>query len=319
MSGAIPARGHFIWFGSSFPWVNELAIRSCLERSELEQVILHHDQSLDPARLESLRKLPGFEARLIDGPALFRRARPERAAELSELFEALERPNARANLSRAAILADEGGIYLDMDTVTLSSLRPLLADGAFCGEEHVAWPGRVKQSRRLDWWAAALLRDGVRFGLAHLPSGWKPFRAVAGGYPTAANNAVLGASPGHPFMVRLLDAMLELPKARRTVAYALGTHLLQAELAKNPGGVRIHPPEAFYPLGPEISRQWFRVGPAPDLEGVLGTGCRLVHWYASVHTRKIVPRIDPAYVRAHADEQLFSALARPFLPGRGAP
>ena len=40
---------------------------------------------------------------------------------------------------------------------------------------------------------------------------------------------------------------------------------------------------------------------------------RIVHWYASVRTKKIVPQIDPAYVRRNARTQLFSALALPFV------
>ena len=78
-------------------------------------------------------------------------------------------------------------------------------------------------------------------------------------------------------------------------------------------GFVVHPPEVFYPLGPEISHQWFRVRPRVALDEALSPATRVVHWYASVENRALYERIDPAYVRAHAERQLFSALVRPFV------
>ena len=43
---------------------------------------------------------------------------------------------------------------------------------------------------------------------------------------------------------------------------------------------------------------------------MLRPSTRVVHWYASVKTKHLVPRIDEAYVEEHASTQLFSALAR---------
>lgn len=309
----IPALGHFIWFGRSFPWVNELAVRSALVRGRLERVILHHDGAIPEAALDRLRALDGFEARLVDPGASFAAAE---APELGRVYAALERPNARANVLRAVLLLAEGGVYLDMDTVTVRPLEPLLSDGAFCGEERVVWPAWVKRSRRPDVLVRALVQDGLRFGCAMSPRGWRLFRRVEGWYPTAVNNAVLGAAPGHPFVRALVDAMIRLPEARRRVPYALGTHLLQTEVATwaDPDApVRVHPPEVFYPLGPVLSRHWFGEAEGVFLDEVVGPSTRVVHWYASVRTRAVVPSIGPEHVRARADRELFSALARPFV------
>ena len=48
---------------------------------------------------------------------------------------------------RLAILYAEGGVYLDIDTVTVRSLRDLCAEAAaFCGEERIVFPASVRRS-----------------------------------------------------------------------------------------------------------------------------------------------------------------------------
>jgi hypothetical protein len=154
-----------------------------------------------------------------------------------------------------------------------------------------------------------LLRDVMR----RLPEGYRSFRRVEGLYALAPNNAVLGARANHPFLLSLLDGMLRLPREQALSRYALGTHLLQETVAKFRGsGLVVHPPEVFYPLGPEISQHWFRMRRHVDLTSVLTAETRLVHWYASVRTRRLVPRIDAAYVRKNEQRQLLSALLAPY-------
>ena len=97
--------------------------------------------------------------------------------------------------------------------------------------------------------------------------------------------------------------------------FALGTHLLQDAVSRHTGLIEVHPAPVFYPLGPEISEHWFRSVRKPKLDAVLSPATRVVHWYASVRTRDLVPQVDPDWVRAHADRQLFSALALPFVDG----
>lgn len=321
-SGMVPAVAHFIWFGRTFWWVNALAIRSCCQRGEFERVVLHHDEDLAeiPAFAE-LSTLPNFEARRLEPDAVLRRT-GKLGPALIQLYGALEKPNARANVIRAAILALEGGVYLDTDTVTVRSLAPLRTSAAFCGQERVVFPVREIRDRRLKRFVRSGALMAAREVCRLLPDGWRRFRKVEDRFPLAVNNAVLGATAGHPFVWALLEAMVALPVDRRRVPYALGTHLLQDQVAAyGSDDLMVHPPSVFFPLGPEISHHWFRIRGdrwrAPPLDEVIQPDTRVVHWYASVRTRNIVPYIDPDYVRSNADRQLFSALARPFVEGGG--
>jgi hypothetical protein len=226
----------------------------------------------------------------------------------------LDSPAALSNVLRIAILFSEGGVYLDLDTVTIASLAWLRQEGGFfCGLERLAFPAGVKPLPNLPRFGLALGQAAVRSALSRLSDGWRWFRAIEPWYPAAANNAVLGSEPEHPFCARLLRAMAALSPGRRRVRYALGTRLLQAELAEGDHpGLRVLPPPVFYPLGPEISQHWFRVRPQARLSDVVGNRTRVVHWYAS-NRRRSKEQITPDFVRRHADRQWFSALALPFV------
>lgn len=312
----IPPVAHFIWFGAQLPWVHALAIHSAARRGGFEQVILHHADDLSRTSVwPGLRALPGFVARRIDPGELFE-AVGER--ELATIYATLTAPAARANVLRAAILAVHGGVYLDLDTITVRSLEPLRRScGAFCGEERVVWPASVRRSKSALVQAKGVARAAVRELCRVMPDGWRRFRAIESRYPAAANNAVLAATPGHAFVQRLLANMIAVPAERRTVRFALGTHLLQDTLAQaREVDLCVLPPPVFYPLGPEISHHWFRERRSVakrELDEVVGDETLVVHWYASVRTNELVPRIDAQYVRAHADRQLFAALALPLL------
>jgi hypothetical protein len=311
----IPNVAHFIWFGAQLPWVHTLALRSAARSGGFERVILHHADELSRTPVwPELLAIPGFEARRIDARALdrmFASIDPGGDA-LRNIYTQLHAPAARANVLRVVILAAEGGVYLDLDTITVRSLEPLRREhGAFCGTEHLVYPVALRRAKGLSVRLQALARSGVRDLHRRLPGGWRSFRAFEHLYPTAANNAVLGATPGHPFVRRLIDGMLAVPEQRRLVRFALGTHLLQDTLAQaREPDLAVLPPRVFYPLGPEISEHWFRIRrELPPLEQVIGPDTLVVHWYASVRTQKLVPTIDAAYVRARAKQQLLSALA----------
>ncbi len=311
----IPRTAHFIWFGTAFPWVHALAIRSAAVRGGFERVVLHHSDDLEDAPWWSeAARTPGFTARRIDEPALFQAAGVDGEA-LLEVYRDLEKPEARANVLRAAILAAEGGVYLDMDTVTVASFEDLLKDvGAFYGLERIAFPGAVRQSRRPDVWTGAFARAGFREACRRRRDGWRLFRRLEGRYPLAANNAVLGAEASHPFLLDLLRRMIALPDERRKIRFSLGTHLLQdaADACTDPT-VRALPPETFFPVGPEVSEHWFREDSTARAGDLVLPGTLVVHWYASVRTKAIVPHITPDYVRSHRATQAFSELASEFI------
>ncbi|WP_428268764.1 glycosyltransferase [Haliangium sp.] len=310
----IPKLAHFIWLGSSFPWIYGMALRSAAVRGGFDQVYLHHrdDISTTPGWAAAMDH-PRVQARRLEPERVLAGAGP-RGDALVALYGRLSKPAAQTNMVRAALLATEGGVYLDTDTVTVRSFEPLLATGVFCGRERIALTGEVRRARR----PGPLLGAGARLALRELfrllPGGWRGFRRVEPWFHLAVNNAVLGAQPGHPFILGMLDRMLALPPARQLVRYALGTVLLQGAVADWEGDdLVVHPPERFYPLGPEISEHWFRPTQAPALDQVMGPDTTLVHWYASVRTKRYVPQFDPAYVRAHRDRQLLSALLAEFL------
>jgi mannosyltransferase OCH1-like enzyme len=281
----IPSLAHFIWLGRRLPWLNALSPKTCAAHGGFEKIVVHHTDEIEPADLEELRDVPRLE---------------------------LERPAAKANVLRIALLSSRGGVYLDMDTVTIASLSPLRQDCAvFYGVEHLAYPGTVYRSRSPGPWLGAFARAAVRDVLRRLPEGYRTFRSISQLYPRAANNAVIGAAPGHPFLKAMLNRMLAMTPAERAVRYALGTSLLQAVAAESwQSDVVVHPPEVFYPLGPVISEHWFRERPSARLENVLDERTRVVHWYASVRTERHVERMDRAFIERHADRQLISALVK---------
>ncbi len=310
----IPPVAHFIWFGRSLLWVHVLAIRSAIERGGFERVILHHADDLSQSPWwGELSAIPDFEARKLEPEALLSRC--PQGQQLVTIYRELTEPAGKANMMRAALLYLEGGVFLDSDTVTVASFRPLMSlGGVFCGEERINRPYAVRVSRSLKVLIPMFIRRLIRSALRELPRGWKAFRSIEHFYPAAVNNAVLGSEPGHPFISQLLGRMVALPAERRTVRYALGTHLLQQLVADYRGpDLRIMTPHRFYPLGPEISIHWFRHTRHARISEVLRPDTILVHWYASVRTKSIVPQINPAYVKARSQTQLFSALASAFV------
>lgn len=311
----IPGIAHFIWFGTALPWAHVLSIQSAAARGGFERVVLHHADDLSASPWwPALLSTPGFEARPLDPRAVLHQAGPH-GPELSRLFDRMNKPAAKANMVRAALLYQEGGVYLDLDTVTIKSLTPLRQEAAvFCGEEHIALPHDVAHNRSPGVLVAAGLRLAARDVLRRLPDGWRHFRHIEGFYHRAVNNAVFASAPEHPFVAELLRRMIVMDPAQQMVRFALGTHLLQKVVRDYDGDdLRVHAPPAFYPLPPEISEHWFRPTPALALDEALLPETCVVHWYASVRTKHIVPRIDPEHVRRHAHEELFSALALPFL------
>jgi hypothetical protein len=310
----IPAVAHFVWIGRRVSFVHWIAAASAAKRGDFSDVVFHHLDSLEAsAAAHRLAEENGVTLAKLDAIPLLEAVDPR----LVELYRELEAPAARSNVLRVALLMQRGGVYLDTDTVTLRSFQPLRARaGAFCGEERLVFPG----SRRSFWAsrlappaiARVLLRDVCR----RVPAGYRWFRHLAPYYPTAVNNAVLGAEPGHPFLLDLVERMLAVPPEERRVRFALGTHLLQRAVRESRcADLEVLPPDVFYPLGPEISEHWFKARAQVRLEDAVRPETLLVHWYASVRTEPYVSRIDHAWIGAHAGRELFSTLVLEALGG----
>lgn len=304
----IPPVAHFVWYGQTLPWVYAQAVRSAAVRGGFARVVLHHRDELSHCTVwPDLLRLPNFEARFLEEKNILRKAGGGELAGFAD--EPLSFP-ARSNLVRAALLYTEGGVYLDTDTVTVRSLTGLReASTAFLGLERIVFPHWVCRSRNPLVLIKAGLKDATRYVFRLLPYGYLFFPRLAPWYHLAANNAVLAAQPGHPFLASLLAAMVQVPEKQRRVPYALGTHILQSTLEQYSGrDVQTYGPEYFFPLGPQISQHWFRRGNKRPLEEVIGAETRVVHWYASDVNKSLIRRIDADYVKTNASHQLFSKL-----------
>jgi hypothetical protein len=308
----IPARAHFCWIGASLPWAYVFAVLSAAERSELPEVILHHTDTLeDGAERRALENAPHVQLSRIDPLAYLTEAGDALGlgGGLTALYHGLDSPVMRADVLRAAILYRQGGVYLDLDTITTASLLPLLDTPHFVGSEFIVWPHSVRASRSPIVWARHLALDLLRKILRKAPHGWKMFRRAEKFYFRGVNNAVIGAAANSRLLADYLRAMVALSPERRAQAYALGPDLLQAVVdGYRQDDLIIQEPEVFYPLPPEISEHWFRIGRGVRLGAVLSAETRVAHWYASVRTKSQVALIDPAYVREHRERQLYSAL-----------
>ncbi|WP_227308197.1 glycosyltransferase [Acidisoma cellulosilyticum] len=277
-------------------------------------MVLHHTHALeDCPELGALRSHQGVRLSRIDPLAVLAQAGealgPGKSEALAAMYGRLDSPVVRSDILRAAVLFIEGGVYLDLDTITTQSLRPLLQAPFFVGCEYVVWPGAALQNRTPSLLIRQVGLDLMRKVLRSLPGGWRAFRVIQGLYFRNVNNAVMGAEAGAPLLAAYLLAMLEVPSERQALPYALGPHLLQAVIQRKPGtDLVVHPPETFSPLPPEISEHWFRIGRLGTVGAALTEETRLVHWYASIRTAASVADINPAYIQENRQRQMYSQL-----------
>jgi hypothetical protein len=286
----------------------------------MDRIILHHTDDLeDTPVVQALLTSPGISLERIDATALLGETEVELGLQggLTRLYAGLSAPSRQSDMLRMAILYQQGGVYLDMDTVTVDSLLPLLDAGVFIGTERIVWPYWVYKSRSPVVWVRHLGLDLSRKLMRAAPGGWRAFLAVQGMYPAAANNAVIGAPARSPLCAAVLRRMAAMPADQIPAAYALGPDLVQAMLEETTfEDFTIHRPAAFYPLAPEISGHWFRPcrNAQTALAQIIEPATKIVHWYASVRTGAYVAEISPDYIRARRTSQLYSALVAAALP-----
>jgi len=317
---AIPPVAHFCWIGPRLPWAYGFALLSAAANAGMAEVVLHHTDALeDGPVLRALGAAKGLRLHHLAPEAYLApvQQRLGLGAALTGLYAGLPSPVQRSDLLRAAILYAEGGIYIDMDTVTVAPLAGLLDATQFIGAEQIVWPHWVYGSRSPLVWAKHLTLDVLRKALRLTPAGWRGFRLVQGWYVSAVNNAVMGAEPQAPLFADALRVMAGLPAGARPSPYALGPDLYQSLLRSlSYPGLVVHPPARFYPLPPEISEHWFR--PCRRAESVLAEillpETLVVHWYGSIRNAANLAQISPASVRQLAPTQLYSALVQACLP-----
>ncbi|MBW2213032.1 MAG: glycosyl transferase [Deltaproteobacteria bacterium] len=312
----IPSIAHFVWYGTELPYLRALAIRSAATHGGFDSVRLHHADPLDERpHVRDLYALPNVELVPLDDRALCEEAS---GPALADLVGALKSPVARSNLVRAALVYRDGGVYLDMDTLTIRPFDEVRSRApGFLGEEEIVFPEQVVASRDPRVKAKAYVKTAVRDVLRRLPHGYRLFPRIARHYHRALNQAVIGSVPGHAFCAEVLTAMTQVPKSRWNRPYALGTHVVQSVYARYTGeDLHVFPSPFFYPLPPEISAHWFRsYRDGVDPMEVLDPSTCCVHWYASVRTKKIVATMDEVELRRLAGQQLFASLATRVIDG----
>lgn len=292
---------------------------SAARHGGLERVVLHHTDDLDDSPVIRALQAGGVQFSRLNAQNVLTEVGVATGLgeRLNMAYEKITSPVILSDILRAAILYRDGGIYMDVDTLTVASLQPLLRDRQFIGLENIVWPHWVKASRAPLPWAKALTLDILRKALRVTPYGWRLFRFVEPLYFREVNNAIMGGAPQAPFFKTYMQAMTNLPAALQSQTYALGPDLLQTLLREQTfEGLKLHEPETFYPLPPEISEHWFR--PCHNatnlLKQVLKPQTRVAHWYASVRSKPYVKLITPDFVLKNRDRQLYSALVAQCLP-----
>lgn len=315
----IPPLLHFVWFGPELPDFAKVAVRSALKLNPQSEAILWHDVDFGSSpELRSLKN-KGLQVRRIDIESLLNAAwRLDPSLDISRLrliYRSLDAPASRANVVRMLVLYLYGGVYLDTDTLSVRDLSPLRAHSAFCGTERILWPAGKSRGDL----GALALAEARRF-CAAIPRGYRLHRKFSPLYSTAANNAVMGAAPQHPLISGMLHRASRLPSGEWKRRFRLGTHLLQEALRDSPEvpvsedeKVELLSPEHFYPVGPMISRHYFKNYPDPEkvASELLGPKTYVVHWYASVANLR---SLNYDHIRRSATRSVYSHLCRDFTP-----
>jgi hypothetical protein len=307
----IPHRLIFVWTGPCFPAFARLAVESALlsDPDAAVEIHLFGDATRTGGELQHVAGYERVAVHAVDLPAIFE-GLPHAPEAYLRLLERLPptAASARANLVRYALLHQRGGVYLDCDLFVLRSLRPLLVDEAFVGEELVwsADEARVAGGLGLrhapaiaGWlWSYALRRAdahalGGRGWLEPLAARAEPWWAVG-----AVNNAVIGAAPRAGFLRRVLD---EVFGADPAIRYALGPSLVTR--VARAGDVNVLPPSSFYAVPPSASFTLFegRAVALPD-------DAYAIHYTASNHKRALA-RLDRAALARRRDGATFYQLA----------
>jgi mannosyltransferase OCH1-like enzyme len=315
----IPLTAHFIWIGKEFPFTHYIALKSCALNSGLKKIVFHHSDDLENSLYwQKMKKIKNLETSYINAEKILKPHKTDNGT-LYDLYNEMSSPAAKANILRVAILYLYGGVYLDTDTVTVGKLNDLCQDySIFFGREKVVFPYNIKRSFNPAIKTLAYTGTIIRDLCRRYNNGWKIFRSIESIYPEAANNAVFGATRGHPFLTKLIKSMINIPQNLKFKRYALGTHLLQEEskhLTYSSSGVL--PPEYFYPTGPEISEHWFKTTTTAKAEDLYSSKTKVVHWYASVKTEKIAPFITPFFIKENKDKIPYCQLAYNYLDEEG--
>lgn len=168
----IPNRFHFIRLGDmSLGLSHYLAIASARALNRPDAIHLHCDRELSGPYAERIRPLVRIEK--VEAPA--------------EIFgNTLHHPAHQADVLRLRILREQGGVYLDLDTINVRPLTRFLSHPAVIGKQTVIFPWN---------WRQRIKKCVLEGTFSYLR------RPLAG-----LCNGVLMAEPGNPFIEAWLDS-----------------------------------------------------------------------------------------------------------------
>jgi hypothetical protein len=300
--------------GTDIQWPYLVAIRSAAINGGADKVIFHHT---DPIKNQSKKKFildsPHTEMHQLE-PYEYLSSNMFGSGIFSQIYSNTPNAVSRSNILRAAILYREGGIYLDMDTITISKIAPLLRHSAFCGNEYIVWPRFVKKDSSNLLKLKSIMLSKMRKACLYLPNSHIHFHKIKNLYYKAVNGAILGSEKEGIFVKRYLAAMAKLPEEKYAIKHGLGTHLFQ-EIAEShsPKELTIFPPQFFYPIPPVIADTLFQPCKNPHPKRFLEKETIILHWYASRSTKGLIEKIDSDYIYENSINQPYCALAKPYL------
>lgn len=311
----IARKAHFIWLGPVLPDLAWLAIRSAIANGGFDSVTLW---TADPA-LAATGKVAALVARhgvtvvgFANCPELGKEGHVAR--RLDQLMALVRQPAAKADLWRLRVIWAVGGVYLDSDAIVLRDFGPLLVNAAFVGKEHVCLPASLYRSGTPLKWAKAVALLALRHSLTLRRGAGKRFGHVARLFDQSCNNAVFGAQANSACVMQLLQRAAALPDSQALQLYELGPRLWEAQTAnQSSAACTVLPPQAFYPLGPEICADYVAV----DRRGSLGVtpdaGAFAAHLYDSVLTRRLGHPITAQWLLAHQSDTLLGRMVQPWI------
>ena len=133
MDVLIPNQYFYIWSGSSFPYLNLLAVKSLLLADASASVVVY---LVGPAPqndiFENLRGLDRVSIVGVEPKEIFAQL-PSDIKGVGTIFHKIPESSAsaRSNILRYALLYLHGGVYLDFDTVVTKSLSDLAVHQCF--------------------------------------------------------------------------------------------------------------------------------------------------------------------------------------------
>jgi len=306
----IPNRVFFIWFGNKLPWAVGLAILSVKRVQNPEEIFLYVDSEISGDGYDLIKGIPNLVLKKIDS-SLFSDLNDK--GLIWQLFQKFQKPALKSDLLRFALVYKYGGVYLDTDIIAVKPWNDLLKYKGFCGLEAVAFPGDLYTSSNPFRYLFAGILYLWRLLCAYLPRGWQIFKPTERFFRYSANGAILGSEAKNEIIEDFFAKISELKEKDFSVPACIGPHIVQKS-TKNKSSENMETLNSayFYPLGPDISLQYFRNNSAKHLDKILLPQTRIIHWYNSVEKKYLHRQLNKAWIEEHPTSA-FAKLAQDII------